>query len=849
MGQNQTLELSWNGSWNPGAGPTQGPSISPQLQTFQADNSNSFVTTAANFVGYTPAVTVTTSLRNQLYTGLNYGLVTTGLSFGTQKSEWNDPVVGGKPLDLYGLLGANTGGAFGPLANQYKSKTGALPGTIDPDLTQFGSDANGGVNVFSTVEPLRTLAKDGRYEFGELVITFSRPVVNPIVNIASLGGSSWYQVQQPNIPANWRIAYFSTELELQNPNVTSTALAGTAYFSVVGNKILNSATDPNGDSRPGDFTVKGTSSYGASGGSVQINTGSGSVTQLVYKVFVRGAASSDYAFTFPGSLVGAGRDPFYGDFWSISYSMAKPTQQIFGNVFIDPGAETPVNNINQSYGLPNDRTNAGGLLYANLISGGIVVATVPVHANGDYAFDNVPLGTYTVQLSSNQGVVGAAQPATALPANWVNTGEFIGAGAGTDGNINSISAPITLSAVNPIQVEVNFGIKAGGCVGNILYTNPIAKTGYYGGFEITPAANNFYSFAKTNLANGPGQIYAVTPLTAAEYSIAANASPFGGPNSYKALGDQNQMVVKPSAGNKTIYYLLDSAGKKPITGLQTFFISGTGSTFSGWFAKTTAADAVVKIRIYDAENAAHVFKDENVTVSGLPGTWAYWSKPWTINYGTVGQASQTKKIRVDIISVNGVPFSMDELCFVEDAAGPGVPIILSDFVVNKTACTANLVWKTSTELNSDKFEVEVSTGNNPVYAPVGTVLAAGNSTDTRTYQYSYAMQTGEVYYFRLKMIDIGGAFVYSDTRSASCSKGKAGIEIMPNPVKTVFTIRGMETGKNSIIVYSSNGQLVKTQTISQVQGDVDVSYLAPGMYSVKITSENGNTVVSKLIKY
>jgi hypothetical protein len=99
------------------------------------------------------------------------------------------------------------------------------------------------------------------------------------------------------------------------------------------------------------------------------------------------------------------------------------------------------------------------------------------------------------------------------------------------------------------------------------------------------------------------------------------------------------------------------------------------------------------------------------------------------------------------------------------------------------------------------------------------------------------------------MIDKDGSFTYSDLRSSSCTKGKGAISIAPNPVKTTFHISGMENGKNAVIVYAANGQLVKTQIITQNQGDVNIAYLAPGMYTVKITSETGNTVVSKLIKY
>ena len=378
-----------------------------------------------------------------------------------------------------------------------------------------------------------------------------------------------------------------------------------------------------------------------------------------------------------------------------------------------------------------------------------------------------------------------------------------------------------------------------------MYSNPIAQTGYYGGFEL---AQNFFPTG-TNLSNGPGRIYAITPLAAANYSITSNPNLFDNAlNSFNSLGGTNQMVAKP-ASNQIVYSLIDSAGKIPATGQQATFISfKPGSAFRGWLAKASAADVVVKIKIYDADVPSRVFTDVNINVTGAAGSWLYFSQDWLVNYGTPNVPSLTKKVRFDIISVNGAPISLDELCFTEPVQGP-VPIVLADFTVQKNACTANLTWKTSSEGNSDRFEVEVSTVANPVYAAVGTVMASGTSSTTKTYQFSYPMQAGVVYYFRLKMIDVGGAFKYSDTRSSSCSKGGGGIVIAPNPAKDNFTIQGMESGRNIILIYAANGQLVKTQTSTTNNDDVNVSYLAPGMYTVKVTSAAGNTVVSKLIKY
>jgi len=70
-------------------------------------------------------------------------------------------------------------------------------------------------------------------------------------------------------------------------------------------------------------------------------------------------------------------------------------------------------------------TNVGGLLYVNLVNDlGYVVASVPVAANGTYAFNNASPGkNYSLILSTTQGVAGDIAPAPSLPAGWINTGE------------------------------------------------------------------------------------------------------------------------------------------------------------------------------------------------------------------------------------------------------------------------------------------------------------------------------------------------------------------------------------------------------------------------------------------
>ena len=82
---------------------------------------------------------------------------------------------------------------------------------------------------------------------------------------------------------------------------------------------------------------------------------------------------------------------------------------------IQDGSETVINGTNSGAG-----NKTGAVLYANLVStANIVLATVPVQANGTYFFPAAQTNTkLTVQLSTVQGVVSSAKPATTQPAGW-----------------------------------------------------------------------------------------------------------------------------------------------------------------------------------------------------------------------------------------------------------------------------------------------------------------------------------------------------------------------------------------------------------------------------------------------
>lgn len=125
-----------------------------------------------------------------------------------------------------------------------------------------------------------------------------------------------------------------------------------------------------------------------------------------------------------------------------------PQVALRGNVFHDANGLTDVSvNTTSQEPIPT------GLFVSLLGSDGTVLATVPVGANGAYDFGLVDPATYDIVLHQTPG--GSATPS--LPADWMNTGENLGAGVGSDAAVGGILTGVTVS--NTDVTNANFGIQ------------------------------------------------------------------------------------------------------------------------------------------------------------------------------------------------------------------------------------------------------------------------------------------------------------------------------------------------------------------------------------------------------
>ena len=119
-----------------------------------------------------------------------------------------------------------------------------------------------------------------------------------------------------------------------------------------------------------------------------------------------------------------------------------------GNVFHDANGQTD-NTVNSSGSI----TTIPSGLYASLVDGSNnIIATVLVNPDGSYNFTTVPIGNYSIVLTTNPA--GSVTPM--LPAGWDGTGSILGTGTGSAGATGALPNV----AVSANVINANFGIES-----------------------------------------------------------------------------------------------------------------------------------------------------------------------------------------------------------------------------------------------------------------------------------------------------------------------------------------------------------------------------------------------------
>ncbi|MBV4357756.1 T9SS type A sorting domain-containing protein [Pinibacter aurantiacus] len=175
-----------------------------------------------------------------------------------------------------------------------------------------------------------------------------------------------------------------------------------------------------------------------------------------------------------------------------------------------------------------------------------------------------------------------------------------------------------------------------------------------------------------------------------------------------------------------------------------------------------------------------------------------------------------------------------------------LPLKLLSFNAKQSNSTGLLDWKVSEQQNTANFIVERSTdGTN--YTAIGTIAAAGNYADAKTYSFTDKSPASGLNYYRLKMVDIDGKYTYSPVKTLRFDAIAGGLHILPNPVQSSFYIKGLLEPAN-VRILDVNGKVVLVQSNVTATTALNAGSLARAAYLVQIIQGNESKAVLKLLK-
>lgn len=395
-----------------GSGSGQGPTAGPVVTTFKLNANNP---SDNNYVDYAPLTTATYTITNSAFNSASYqGSIGTnrpnlmiggaGTAATVEATNVIQPLVsigsGRDNMFAASLQNAPTGCTNG--SGCYSTNGGIRAGSSSSDTT-----ANYGVAMFIKATGFAALnvSTTNRVYVGRVQVNFNRPVTNPILQAAGMGGAVVGGLG------------YSAEFTLVSSNLSSlpvlSRLAGSKELSVIGNDITNNAS-----------TKGATSDQGGASGSIYIK-GKG-ITTLVFDMYIRGDGR--------GTWIDSAADSFFFGISSmdVDSDIALVKAQRVGNTgtFVRTQLDNvPVNSLMQYQLTITNNTPSGATL------GGTVV-NLPFN-------DTLPVSLKNVSIvgtpATTQGTGGSSPVTTSCTptltgdntAGWKVSGLFTGATTAT----------------------------------------------------------------------------------------------------------------------------------------------------------------------------------------------------------------------------------------------------------------------------------------------------------------------------------------------------------------------------------------------------------------------------------
>ncbi|MBP7643178.1 MAG: T9SS type A sorting domain-containing protein [Saprospiraceae bacterium] len=172
-----------------------------------------------------------------------------------------------------------------------------------------------------------------------------------------------------------------------------------------------------------------------------------------------------------------------------------------------------------------------------------------------------------------------------------------------------------------------------------------------------------------------------------------------------------------------------------------------------------------------------------------------------------------------------------------------LPILLKNLNAAKLGVDTEISWESIVENNFSHYSVEHSID---AVNFIKIASKSGNGNKSR-YTYIHSSPTTGLNYYRLKMIDLDGTFVYSDVKAVNFSTERNSLlNVYPNPFSQVFTIENLQA-PSDISVFDMTGKLMRQMSVTDSHVLMDLAQQPSGIYSV-IIKDKIDTKVFRVIK-
>ena len=213
---------------------------------------------------------------------------------------------------------------------------------------------------------------------------------------------------------------------------------------------------------------------------------------------------------------------------------------------------------------------------------------------------------------------------------------------------------------------------------------------------------------------------------------------------------------------------------------------------------------------------------------------ARWNGTQWVSHGNGGTTGNTGAGTL-ITAAGSTPTSFGPFTLSSSTSNNPLPIELLSFTAEPDGQVVDLAWATATEQDNDRFVVERS-ADAMAFQAVFETDGAGNSSSTLHYTGVDPRPLDGLSYYRLKQIDLDGAFSYSSVVAVQrpTAQGDAHVVLYPNPSTGELNVRipGDPGQAHVVRLFDATGRSMLEQRTATSVLHIDASALPSGTYHV-----------------